>query len=86
VALGGEHLRDGEGRELVGRIFDPFDFQADRGELLEDFRGAGIRIEMLFEPGQSELHDKHPFASSEVQKPWRERVSTSLDTNGVWLR
>jgi hypothetical protein len=38
---------------------------------------------MLLEPGQSELHRKEPFASSEVEKRPRSRVSTSLDTNGV---
>jgi hypothetical protein len=26
-----------------------------------------------------------PFGSSEVEKRWRERVSTSLDTNGFQL-
>jgi hypothetical protein len=72
VSLGGQHLRDEEGRELLGRILHAFDFQPDRRQRFEYLLQTGIGLEMLFEPRKSELHAPTPplkVGTSSAAKP-----------------
>ena len=63
VLLGGEHACQAEGGVLLGRVVDRFDLEADHGELVDDAGKRHRRIEMLFQPGEGELHDDSPPAS-----------------------
>src|SRR5439155_2804338 len=72
MALRGQDLRDGERRQLFGGIVDAFDFEADAGQRLDDGVEGGIGVEMLFQPGQSELHAPTPplsVGTSKAEKP-----------------
>ena len=56
VLLRGDHPRDGEGRQLRGRILDALDLQADQREFLDDGLEAGVGFQVVLEPGEGELH------------------------------
>ena len=55
MLLGGQHLGDHEGlqRRLV---VDVFDFEADRGQPLDDLVQRRVGLEMVLQPGKRKLH------------------------------
>jgi hypothetical protein len=55
-----DDIADDEGRELGGAVVDRFEFEPDRGDRLADLGQAGVRLEMLLEPGQREFHRASP--------------------------
>ncbi len=66
-----EHPGDAERAQRIGGVFHPFELQPDRGQPVGDFGQARIGIEMLFQPGEGELHAPTPPLS----------VGTSSDEN-----
>ena len=72
VPLGGQHPRDDERLQYLGRAGYLFNFQPDRGQLFRNGRGVGIGIEMLLEPAQREFHAPTPplsVGTSRKRKP-----------------
>ena len=56
MLLGGDDLRDLEGLEFLGLVLDALDLEPDHGQLFDDLVERGDRVEMLFQPGESEFH------------------------------
>ena len=50
----------GERRQRRRLVLDALDLEADADEAVTDFLDGGIRLEMLLEPLQRELHDRPP--------------------------
>jgi hypothetical protein len=72
MLFGADDLGDDEILQARARIADAFDFQADGGELGGNRFRIGIGIEMLFQPGQRELHLDSPPSKvgiSRAEKP-----------------
>jgi hypothetical protein len=55
-----DHL---ERRVLRRRVFDTFDLEADHRQFRRDLVERGVGVEMLFQPGERELHGLRPPAS-----------------------
>src|SRR5690606_18331668 len=62
----GQHPRDAEAGELLGRVLQPLHFDPERVELGRDLRGAGLRLEVLLQPGERELHARAPTPPESV--------------------
>ena len=60
MPFGGQHLGDAKARELLGRIFDAFDFQPDAIERRDDIVDGRIGIEMRLQPFEGDLHAEIP--------------------------
>ncbi len=71
MRIGGQHLGDAEGRELIRRILDTLDLKADIVERFEDRRQVGIRVKMRLEPAQRELHAPTPPLSVGTSRPMK---------------
>ena len=56
------HLCKGEIREGFGRVLDAFDFQTGIGHGGKNFIQARFCLQMVLQPGNSELHDGDPSA------------------------
>ena len=56
MLLGLEHARDRERAELLGRIVDAFDLEADRRQLGLDLIERGCGVEVILKPGEREFH------------------------------
>ena len=56
VARGGEHPRDAEALQLLGRVLDAFDLEADGVELRRDLRRRRLGRDVLLEPGLQDFH------------------------------
>jgi hypothetical protein len=72
MTLCGQHPGDREWGKAVGGAHDPLDLEADCGQRLDDPVDAGIGLEMLLEPGQSEFHAPTPpdrVGTSRLRKP-----------------
>ena len=54
---------DLEGLEFLRLVLDALDLEPDHGELVDDLIEWCDRVEMLFQPGQSEFHGLNPPAS-----------------------
>ena len=68
----GQDLADHEGCELLGGILDALHLEADLGQRLDDGVEIRIRLQMLLQPGQSELHAPTPplsVGTSSARKP-----------------
>ena len=53
-------MRHREGGEFPGGIGDLLDLKADHGQLAGDLVEACVRVEMILQPGQRELHRLSP--------------------------
>ena len=72
MALGGEHLRDLERGQRLGRIVDPLDLEPDAVERVGHRARVGVGIEMRLQPRQRELHAPTPplsVGTSSAEKP-----------------
>ena len=52
-----DDIGDGERRELVRLALDALDLEPDHGQRLDDLVELGGRLQVVFQPGQGELHD-----------------------------
>ena len=57
------HARDHVGRQQLGLVLDALDLEPDHRELGHDLVERRVGVEMLFQPGQGELHGLSPPAS-----------------------
>ncbi len=58
--LRGQHARDTETRELLGRILDAFDLVTDAVERRDNIGDAIVAFDMLAEPVEGDLHAEIP--------------------------
>ncbi|OIQ64121.1 hypothetical protein GALL_543330 [mine drainage metagenome] len=63
VLRGGDHARDGEGRERLRLVLNVFDLKPDHGELVRESFDGLVGVEMFLQPGEGELHELNPPAS-----------------------
>ena len=63
MLLGGDHARDGEGRERLGLVLDVLDLKPDHGELVGERFQRLVGVEMFLQPGEREFHVLSPPAS-----------------------
>ena len=56
MLLGTDNARDGEGRQLLGWIFDMLDLKARHGHGVNNLLRARRGFQVLLEPGQGEFH------------------------------
>ena len=67
-----DDLGDGESGQAVGHVDDVVDLEADAEQAVGDLVDGGPGVEMLLEPGESELHRLNPPArvgTSSARKP-----------------
>ncbi len=63
MLLGRNDVGDDEGLEQSGLVLDVLDLEPDHGELVDDLAQRCDGVEMLLQPGESELHELSPPAS-----------------------
>ena len=56
VLLGLEDLAQSKGANPVGGVNDVFDLQPQIGQSIRDLGHRGVRIEVVFQPGEGEFH------------------------------
>src|SRR6266851_928561 len=56
MLLGGDHARDGEGRQRLRLVVDILHLKPDHGELVGEFFNGLVGVEMFLQPGQREFH------------------------------
>jgi len=61
--LGRDHRSNHKWLEQARFVLDALDLEPDHGEPVDDLIERGDRVEMFFEPGQSEFHGLNPPAS-----------------------
>ena len=66
VARGGEHVSDAEARQLLRRVLDTLDLEANSIQRIADLRDVGGGLEVVLEPGQRELHGLAPTPAERV--------------------
>ena len=72
MLFGCEHPGHPERRQCLGRVHDLLDLEADRGQRFGDRRRIGVRLQMVLEPAQRELHAPTPpdrVGTSRARKP-----------------
>src|SRR5260370_38526924 len=57
MLLGGDHARDGEGRQRLRLVVDILHLKPDHGELVGEFFNGLVGVEMFLQPGKREFHD-----------------------------
>src|SRR5690606_4924780 len=62
----GQHPRDAEAGELLGRAVQRVRFGPERGELGRALRGAGLRLGVLLQPGERDLQPRAPTPPESV--------------------
>ena len=60
VLRGFDDAGDGEAAELLGRVLDTLDLEADAGEGVGDVGQGSLGVEVVLEPGKREFHDDNP--------------------------
>ena len=60
MLFGGNDLRDHERRERLRLVVDALHLKPDHGELVGEFFQRLVGVEMVFQPGEGELHVLNP--------------------------
>ena len=84
MLLGGDHAGDGEGGQRLRLVVDVLDLEADHRQLLGELFERLVGVEMIFQPGERELHDTGSGSREDVDEPkalaHQHHVSLNLPT------
>ena len=85
MLFGFKDFRDLERLEAVGTVRDLFHLKTDHVQAVQDVLKAGIRVQIVLEPGQSEFHNKSLYQSGGVGREFCSRSAYWLkrSTSGI---
>src|SRR5664279_3464301 len=81
MLLGGNHPRDGEGRERLRLVLDVLDLEPDHGELVGEPFERLVGVEMLLQPGEGEFHDATLRSAKTSTRRKRSHISIMSSLN-----